>query len=180
MSIKPPPVPFEAGVDHERTLTTIEHFAKLLRTGPRTKGNLLRQLHKLTLIERTLKSLLGDGEAPRAMINGDNDNTLFPSYRTFYDQRENREIRLLVQDLCAVWNGKEFEGDGSCTLNKACQTQSFLWPKRAWIFHVSRDPWGLVVERTATGKTFIPPIQNFRFELQPDDYVVGELYVEIC
>jgi len=214
MNIKPPDVPFDVAEDHARTLGSIEAFARMMREGDRKTGNLLRQLQRLTMIERVMRSLVGDGEAPRALINEANDLSLFPHYRVFRERWPRtqqgtiadadyphpiNEVRLIVQDLAVVWNGEEFEGDGSCTLSKYLRkvdqkanpwvmstgtpiiaTGDMCWPKRAWIFHASRDPWGIVGEFAATGRTFIPPVQNFSLALLPGDYIVGELYVEIC
>ena len=201
MSIQPPPVPFDVAEDHALTLGSIEAFARIMRESPGKSGNMLRQLQRLTMIERVMRSLVGDGEAPRALINEANETSLFPHYREFQDDKIPGGVKLIVQDLAVVWTGEAFEGDGSCTLSKHLSKVQqhpnpyimgetgipFIlsgtlgsWPKRAWIFHSSRDTWGRVGERTAHGRTFIPPCQNFSFALLPGDYIVGELYVEIC
>ncbi len=187
MSIKPPPAPFDAAADHDRYLDSIERLAKDLRAGHREGSLLLHQIGRLALVEQTLKTLAVDGEFKRPGVNTNDLDAgcLFPAYRSFLDVRAGHEIRLIVQDLHAVWNGAEFEGDGSCTLNKAGGDRehpkgSFTWPQRAMIIHSNRDPWGRVGERNVHGRWFIPPVQNFYFTLQPGDYVVGELYTEIC
>lgn len=187
MSIKPPPTPFDAAIDHDRLLLTIEAMARQLREGQRDGSRLLHQIGRLALIAQSMKTLAVDGEARRPGVDANNRDAsvLFPAYRAFSDRgqfwdQDEREILLIVQDLHVVWNGTEFEGDGSCTLNKAHAMRQFVYPQRAMILHSNRDPWGRVGERNVHGRWYIPPMQNFLFTLEPGDYVVGELYTEIC
>lgn len=189
MSIKPPPVPFEAGADLERMIGSATAHLKHLQG--RGGAEAMRDLQKMSMIERALRDLAHGKAFGEESANREGEK-LFPSYRSFPDVREGGSMNLLVHDLAVVWNGETWEGDGACSFNKfedgryddsgkLIVSYGCPWPKRLTIMHSSWSPWGIVGERSAESRTHLAPVQNMRLRgMKPGDYLVGEMYLEIC
>lgn len=194
MGVKPPPVNFDMIEDLGRICASIQSMAEL--GGRKADEQTLRRLSRLIVVERELRQIV-HADILHKRTNNLNDGALFPHVREFDDVvAEGGGVRLIVQDLQAVWDGTKWVGDGACTLNKWGHGSSDVhekgrsfkrhhysasYPKRALIMHSSWSPWGVVGERLVSGRWFIPPVQNFSFDdVQPGHYITGELYVEIC
>ena len=202
MGPKPPPVTFDMIEDLGRICASIKAMAEL--GGSKADEQTLRRLSRLVMIEREMRQIVhADILFKRSNINDDTEGSaLFPHYRSFPDVRDGGGLRLIVQDLQAVWDGTKWVGDGACTFNKwhhgggrqlinwmgernspvEAETQHYqtVWPQQLLLMHTSMSMFR-VGERNVSGRQFIPPMQNFAFfDLKPGDYITGELYVEIC
>jgi len=177
----------------------------------------MRALTRMVMIERALREMAHGDMHTRWDTNEEGHNDLFPGQRKFKvhvypndphklhsgksNESEIQEIGLLIHDLCVVWDGEKWEGDGACSFNKfecgrykrnydfikgkeeELLTLAYLcpWPKRLTVMHSSWSPWGIVGERLAESRTHLPSVQNMQlFGMKPGDYLVGEMYLEIC
>lgn len=200
MSIKPPPVSFDMIEDLGRVCGSIKAMAEL--GASKCDEQTLRRISRLVMIERELRNIVHADILHKRSVDH-RHSVLFPAYRSFDDASDGDGVKLIVQDLQAVWSGEKWVGDGACTLNKwangggrattrwvggdkpevPCVYHPYspkTWPQRAVIMHTSFDQWR-VGERAVTGRSYIPPRESFGFfDLKPGDYITGELYVEIC
>lgn len=201
MGIKPPPVNFDMIEDLGRICGSIKAMAEL--GASKCDEETLRRLSRLVMVERELRNIVHADILHKRAVDIEH-SVLFPPFRMFDEgAHDGGGVKLIVQDLQAVWNGEKWVGDGACTLNKwkhgpgqdstrwvsreepnvPCRFYPYspqTWPQRAVIMHTSFDHWR-VGERTVTGRWYIPPLQYFGFfDLKPGDYITGELYVEIC